>query len=429
MVLRDFVVVDQTEVMYEEFHATDGALVDLKGLEAIADGPARFVNAALCRTTPTRNNMVLSGLELKGNHTLWRVQMPHGEGEGEPPVVGLQCRGIVQPPKDFVIGVGSGLVCDENGRALIVPVKQPIKPKNKPSATNNALVLELKTISTKKALAHHNISPLCRFVPQDEAFQFNRLPLAININGNEWATDIVRVLAPESTQIKDMLQVLAYLEHIVWDSERHGWPAERRQMGREWSRYQTSATLALQATRACLTAQTTTSFDRVRLLRNLAYQLWRTVENAEGTLSKWMRLSAGIDPYRTIPLIGMRIAGPNGRPPAPLMQKIRELFGDFNMRVLSKKPTDPVSVFVHPPLTVQDGRTLGSFLAVLHEFQIKQSASNPDMPHPSTITFAVGDSDPIALPEMFTASQQSHLTTLSSMALSCFTKVSGWTPI
>ena len=90
-----------------------------------------------------------------------------------------------------------------------------------------ALVLEVE-LSEAGGFARQEVSPRLRFVPIDEAWQPGRVLIAMQSSSQAWATDLNRLYQPDHPVITNILSLLEYLEHVVWDSDRHGWAWQRR---------------------------------------------------------------------------------------------------------------------------------------------------------------------------------------------------------
>ncbi len=372
-----------------EFSAADGALVDLEGLQAIADAPHRVIDAMLTGISPTATGMICSGLELEGRPMIWSVQLRQEE---EVRQVDIQARGLVRPGKDFQVSEGSAIVTDVHGRRHVVTIEQPMRPENRPTATS-ALVLEVELVDSGE-FARQEVQPRLRFVPISEARQPGRVIVAAAAGSQAWATDISRLYQPDHPVITNILMLLEYLEHVVWDSDRHGWAWQRRQQGREWSRYQTTATLALQATRTCLMSQATDTSDRIRLLRNLLYELRRSIENAENSIVKWLGESSGPDPYRTAVPLQVELRGPEGRPPSKLLKELQEIFGDYTLREVT---SSVATAWLFAPLTTTEATTLRRSLQSLADLQSSHHLSGESPYGAADIQVHVSGGVPVAL--------------------------------
>ncbi|MFT5679948.1 MAG: hypothetical protein ACI8RZ_000853 [Myxococcota bacterium] len=396
--LHDLVIAHTAEDSFMSFTAADGALVDLEGLEAIAASPHRVVDAMLTGISPTATGMIVSGLELEGNPMIWSVQLRQEE---EVRQVDIHARGLTRPSKDFQISEGSAIVTDAEGKRHVVTIEHPMRPENRPSATS-ALVLEIELVDSGE-FARKEVHPRLRFVPLSQAGEPGRVIIASPAGSQAWATDINRLYQPSHPVILNFLILLDYLEHVVWDSDRHGWAWQRRQQGREWSRYQTTATLALQATRTCLMSQATSTTERVRLLRNLIYELRRSIENAESSIVKWLGETSGPDPYRAAVPCQVELRGPEGRPPSPLLKLFQQIFGDYAMREL----TSSVAVaWIFPPLTATGVASTRQAFQQLADFQDGQHRINETFPPATEIRVHVTGGVQTSLSEPATIIEQ-----------------------
>lgn len=406
--LHDLVISHTAEDGFTEFAAADGALVDLEGLQAIAAAPHRVLDAVLTGLSPATGGLIVSGLELEGRPMIWSVQLRQ---EDEVRQVDIQARGLTRPSKDFQISEGAAVVADAQGNRHVINIDTPMRPENRPDAAS-ALVLEVE-LSEAGACARQGVGPRLRFVPTAEAWQPGRVVIAIPSSSQAWATDLNRLYQPDHPVITNILSLLEYLEHVVWDSDRHGWPWQHRQQGREWSRYQTTATLALQATRTGLMTQSSTTMGRIRLLRNLLYELRRSIENAESSLVKWLGQTSGPDPYRVVLPCRVELRGPEGRPPSPLLKLFQQVFGDYTMRELT---SSMAVVWIFPPLSVVGARTLQRNLQQLATFQDTQHKTNETLPDAGQIAIHVDGGEERTLADPAAILEQLSV-------------VSGWQPV
>jgi len=408
LTLHDLVIAHTAEDGFMEFTAADGALVDLEGLQAIAAAPHRVVDAMLTGISPTSTGLIFSGLELEGQPMIWSVQLRQEDSVRQ---VDIQARGLVRPGKDFQISEGAAIVTDEHGKRHVVQIEHPMRPENRSTATS-ALVLEVELVDAGE-FARKEVRPRLRFVPLSEARAANRVLIAIPAGNQAWAMDINRLYQPDHPVIQNILMLLEYLEHVVWDSDRHGWAWLRRQQGREWSRYQTTATLAMQATRTCLMIQATSTLDRIRLLRNLIYELRRSIENAETSLVKWLGETSGPDPYRTVAPRRVELRGPEGRPPSPLLKMFQQIFGDYAMR---EKTSSLAVAWIFPPINAIGAATLRGNFQRLADFQDGQNRTNESLPTAENIRVHIDGGLQTTLRQADTIIEQ-------------FAVVTGWKPM
>ena len=389
--LHDLIISYTADDGFMEFTAADGALVDLEGLQAIASAPHRVLDAVLTGISPTTGGMIVSGLELEGRPMIWSVQLRQEEDVRQ---IDIQARGLTRPNKEFQISEGTAVVADAHGNRHIINIEEPMRPENRPDA-DSALVLEVE-LSESGGFARQEVSPKLVFVPTDQAWRPGRVLLAMQSGNQAWATDLNRLYQPDHPVITNILTLLEYLEHVVWDSDRHGWAWQRRQQGREWSRYQTSATLALQATRTGLMAHSTTTMDRIRLLRNLLYELRRSIENAESSMLKWLGEVSGSDPYRAITPCQVELRGPEGRPPKQLLKELQQVFGDYTMRELT---SSMAVLWIFPPLNAAGASTLQRHFEHLASFQNSQHQTNETLPSADGVVVQIAGGPEISLNE------------------------------
>ena len=381
LALQDLQIEYTTAELYSAFHATDGALIDLSGLEAIAAAPTRVVEGAMVGISPTDSNLVLSGLEVSGSPLIWPVEVRQ---EDTMQRIEIQARGLIRPEREVEVSEGTAVVRDQLGRPQVLRIDQPLRPENRPPRGEVALVLLAET-SASGPSARGTVVPRLRYVPREEARLPHHLPLAIS-SGQTWATDLQRLLAPEHPIVLNMLTLIEYLEHVVWDADRHGWAWQRRQQGREWSRYQTTATLALQGMRTALMTHPSTTLDRVRLLRTLHFELRRSIEMAEEKLMKWLGQTEGPDPYRAVAPVDLHIRGRGGRPPGGLIQELQAVFSDY---ILRDQTRTQVSIYLYPPLNAAGRETLEAQFRQLATYQESQHQANEDLPSAADIEVEV----------------------------------------
>ncbi len=388
-VLHGLVVSWSEDDGFSSFAASDGALVDLAGLQAIAASPSRVLDATLTGVSPTSSGLILSGLELAGSPLIWPVEIRRDEAVER---LEILSRGLIRPGRELRISEGTALVTDREGRRHAVTVDHPMTLTGRPRS-DSVVVLEVELTGGTRA-ARQEVVPIIRYATPEEARQPHCLPIACAAGNQTWATDLRRIYQPGHEVIRNILVLIEYLEHVVWDSDRHGWAWQRRQQGREWSRYQTTATLALQATRTGLMTHASTTSDRVRLLQNLHYQLRRSVENAEESMTKWLGQTGPGDPYRTIAPLMVELRGPAGRPPPQLLKRVQEIFGDYAMRAQTSSSSQ---VHIHAPLTALGRDTLRSYLQQLAAQEESLHRSDDRIPAAENIEVHVQGAQPVPL--------------------------------
>ena len=96
---------------------------------------------------------------------------------------------------------------------------------------------------------------------------------------------MARVWRPDNEGIQLLGSYMDKLEQVIWDSDRHGDAFFRHKLlGVDWKLYQAKASSAVTAARLALSGRSTSSEERIRILKNLYWQLLRSVENGAHTL-------------------------------------------------------------------------------------------------------------------------------------------------
>ncbi|MFT4979096.1 MAG: hypothetical protein ACI8S6_005006 [Myxococcota bacterium] len=388
LALNDLVVGHQSDELFSSFYAADGAIVDLAGLDAIAAAPDQAVFTALSAISPTDNNLVLDRMTVAGRTLSWNGELPDGDGTRKVPIY---ARGLMQLAADVMVSEGLAVVADRLGRRHVVRFTEPTPAENAPLSEPCALVLSVETVRDDLA-AREKVIPHVRFVPIAEARAPHHLVLAMTVRTGIWASDVQRLVPPDHPIIEGILDLLTHLEHVVWTEDRHGWPWDRRQQGREWSRYQTTATLALQATRTALMTHASTTIDRVRLLRNLHFQLRRSIEKAEQAMFEWMGVTEAPDPYRAVAPIDAALAVPASRRLGGLAQEFQQVFSTYALRDQRKDANRAYAqVFIYPPVNRTGYNTLCADFGALRDFVETQHQANPDLLAASDVEFIIRD--------------------------------------
>ena len=112
------------------------------------------------------------------------------------------------------------------------------------------------------------------------------MPLALGIGGDYWYTDIERLWRPSHDALALLMTYFDQLEDVIWDSLRHGQPWKEQRVGMDWKLYQAKASSAVTAARIILSGRSSTTEDRIRTLKNLQWQLLRSVEDAAKEFAK-----------------------------------------------------------------------------------------------------------------------------------------------
>jgi hypothetical protein len=203
------------------------------------------------------------------------------------------------------VSPGTAIVESKDGRKFLLQIKEEMRaqwPTRAGSAVRGVLVMvpDIRPSQLKGGLvvARESVSAQLGFVEPRLANRAHYLPLAAAVgNGQDWATDIQRVWQPEHEAIQLLLKRFERLEQNVWRAEPQGGVWDRQVIGRNWTRYQTVAAAALQAARSVLMTRTTTTRDRVRLLRGLRQQLEMSVDEVSTQLLQIIGSREGAGPY------------------------------------------------------------------------------------------------------------------------------------
>jgi hypothetical protein len=386
LTLHELVIAHQSEELYSSFVVSDGAMIDLDGLAAIAEAPERVVLSALSSLSTTDNNQILHGMELSGTALSWPAEMPDGETMRRVPI---HARGLMRLESTVQVSEGLAIVRDRRGCRHAVRLTSPMSPDGAPPTQDAALVLSVEVAQDDLA-ARGTVRPRLHYVSLAEAREPHHLILAMTVRKGIWASDVNRLVSPDHAIITGILELLANLEHVTWTEDRHGWPWDRRQQGREWSRYQTTATLALQATRTALMTHASSTMDRIRLLRNLHFQLRRSIERAEQNLLKWMGATEAPDPYRLVIPIDGALAVAANRRISSVAQEFQKIFGTYQVRDQSKDSKRAYAqVFVYAPLNRTGYDTLVAQFSSLTRFLEHKHAANPDLLAPQDVELVI----------------------------------------
>lgn len=260
-----------TNILTERFRPAEGALLDLRSLECIAEAPDRLLAASLQLQWPGAEGLVLEGLE------------PDGEWSATGPPGTLRPDGLGDA---LAVSPGRAIMTDASGRPVLLEVRERLQaqwPTRARAAVSGALVLlpEVGNASTEGnlTLSRDRVAGRIGFVPPERMHDPHLLVLARSVNnGRDWSIDEHRVFQPEHRAVRLLLQRLTSIEHSIWRAEPEGAVWDRQILGRNWVRYQTVAAAALQATRFQLATHAMTTLQRVRLLRELRVQLEKSVE-------------------------------------------------------------------------------------------------------------------------------------------------------
>jgi hypothetical protein len=209
------------------------------------------------------------------------------EVEGEAAPVGPP--GTVRPDGlagGALVSPGRALITARDGTMHLIDVPDPLHvpwPDASGPRVRGDLVLFAshltETTEAGLAVAREELRVRVGFVKPELSEQPHLLVLARAVgNGQDWATDMARVIEPEHAAVRQLLKRIERLEHSVWKAEPEGAVWDRQVLGRSWVRYQTVAVAALQATAMQLETTALTTKERVRLLTALRDRLERSVE-------------------------------------------------------------------------------------------------------------------------------------------------------
>lgn len=281
------------QISRDVFRPREGAVIDLQSLQAVASAPSDVLQAWLSSRWPGCRGLVLEGLDLQG-------ELASGGPPGAVQPDGLAGAAVITP--------GKALVTGRDGRLYLVEVPEPLAcpwPKPGGARARGALVLfadqAVPASEGGLAVAREQLVVQAGFVRPDVADQPELLQLARAVgNGQDWATDLARVLQPEHPAIRALLKRFEHLEQSVWKAEAEGSVWDNHVLGRSWVRYQTIAAAGLQAARIELATRSMTTLERVRLLTELKIQLERSVERVATELLQLIGPADGAGPYRQV---------------------------------------------------------------------------------------------------------------------------------
>jgi hypothetical protein len=282
-----------TSPSFHIFRPSEGAVLDLDSLQAIAASSDRLLTAYLDARWPGISGLVLNGLEMDGD---WASGGPPGTRRPDSQSTGVR------------ISPGSAIVTSRDGRKFMLRVEEELRvrwPTRAGSAVRGVLVLlpEVAPARIKGGLvvARETVRAQLGFVEPRLADRPYYLPVAAAVgNGQDWATDIRRIWQPEHEAVNLLLKRFERLEQSVWRAEPQGAVWDRQVIGRNWTRYQTVAAAALQSARSVLMSRSTTTLDRVRLLKGLREQLNMSVDEVATQLLQLVGSREGAGPYAAV---------------------------------------------------------------------------------------------------------------------------------
>lgn len=279
-----------TALSKDVFQPRDGAALDLRSLMALGRADGDVLAAWLSARMPGASGVVLEGLDLSGD-----------VAPGGPP-------GTVRPDGlvgGAVVSPGRALVTGRDGRLHVLTVSESLHvpwPDQTGPRARGTLVLfsEAHAAQTEGglAVARERLEIKAGFVRPDAETSPHIVPIARAVgNGQDWATDLSRILQPEHPSVRFLLKRMERIEVAVWQAEPEGSVWDRQVLGRSWVRYQTVAAAAVQAAVFQLETLPMSTTERVRLLRTLRERLERSVERAAIELQQIIGSPDGAGPY------------------------------------------------------------------------------------------------------------------------------------
>ena len=278
---------------FHRFQPKEGAILEQDSLRAIAEIPNRMLTVYLDSLAPNTPSIVLQGLDIVG-----------GWSPGGPP--GTKCPDAQS--NNVVLEPGSAIVRDEYGQAMLIEIKerQYIEwPTSNGPKVHAGLVLTPDVRCVELAggisVARDQVFAKVGFVDVPLIDKPQYLPLAVSIgNQRDWATDFRRILHPSHDLIQILLKRFEDFEKSVWNAEPEGnaWGSET--FGKNWFRYQTVASAALQSARTMLMTFPSTTMDRVALLKTLRQQLEASVGSVANELLQLIGSRDGAGPYADV---------------------------------------------------------------------------------------------------------------------------------
>jgi hypothetical protein len=287
---KNWVSVDIPGIRGVVFNPKNGRVIDLPSLEAIADTANRVLYTHLQSRYPLSERLVVHGIELQGKYM----------SKGPPGIVRAKM-------KDLRISAGMAIFLDREGHRRTLVLDEEVRLlEHIEDNRDQVLVLSLEIDEALgidgDALAYESCSERFSFVSREDAKKRHYIPIAKGLGGDFWFTDTQRVWQPDHEGIQLLNSYFDQLEDLIWDSDRHGMPANQQMLGMDWKLYQAKASSAVTAARCTLAGRSSTSEERIRTLRNLYWQLQRSVEDASLTLMTMLgkEESAIIDDYADV---------------------------------------------------------------------------------------------------------------------------------
>ena len=287
---KNWVSVDIPGIRGILFNPKNGRVIDLSSMEAIADTANRVLYTHLQSRYPLTERLVVHGIELQGKYM----------SKGPPGIIRAKIN-------DLRISAGMAIFLDENGNRRILVLDEEVRLlEHIDDNRDQVLVLSLEIDEALgidgDVLAYESCSERFSFVSREESKKRHYIPIAKGLGGDFWFTDTQRAWQPDHAGIQLLNSYFDQLEDIIWDSERHGMPANQQLLGMDWKLYQAKASSAVTATRCTLAGRSSSSEERIRSLRNLYWQLQRSVEDAAHSLMTMLgkEESSIIDDYADV---------------------------------------------------------------------------------------------------------------------------------
>lgn len=282
-----------TELYRDVFRPREGAVLDLGSLQTLARSQGEALAGVLATLAPGRASLVLHGLDVEGEVA---PQGPPGTVRPD----GLAGGAVVTP--------GKALLTARDGQVHLIEVPAPIHvpwPEASGSRVRGSLVLYAAHLETAGeggvAVARERLQVRVGFVKPEQDDQPHLLPIARAVgNGQDWATDLARVLQPEHAAVQHLVKRVERLGHSVWKAEPEGAVWDRQVLGRSWVRYQTVASAALESAALQLQTRAMTTRERVRMLAALRDRLDKSVERVATELLQIVGPADGAGPYKAV---------------------------------------------------------------------------------------------------------------------------------
>jgi hypothetical protein len=277
----------------DRFRPRDGAVLDLASLGALADATDHLLGAFLSVAAPGHPALVLDGLDIDGPLS------PQG-----PPGT----RALDLDSDGVTVSAGRAVLSAADGRRYLVEVPRPVRaawPTPARARGGGTLVGQLRVQPGATpgglAVARESVRFDIGFLRPGVVPAAHHVPLAVAIgNGRDWATDLARVWQPEHEAVQAVAVRLDEVDRLIWRAEPEGAVWNRQVLGRNWVRYQTVASSALQAARLALKTRPSSTLDRVRLFEALHLQLRDSVERAATELLQLFSPIEAAGPYRRV---------------------------------------------------------------------------------------------------------------------------------